>query len=102
MLQNIFFVFNLQKTFLSSFGRFSWVLVFVRFGRVGPFEQVSSDLKGFRTILLKKLFRLKMFTLLETRITSKRFSVLFAFFEVFDRFSVLCYLAVLVMSAIFK
>ena len=51
---------------------------------------------------MKKLFRLKMFTLLETRITSKRFSVLFAFFEVFDRFSVLCYLAVLVMSAIFK
>ena len=52
------------------------------------FEQVLSDLKGFRTILVKKLFRLKMFTLLETRITSKRFSVLFAFFEVFDRFSV--------------
>ena len=60
------------------------------------FEQVLSDLKGFRTILMKKLFRLKMFTLLETRITSKRFSVVFAFFEVFDRFSVLCYLAVLV------
>ena len=66
------------------------------------FEQVLSDLKGFRTFLVKKLFRLKMFTLLETRITSKRFSVLFAFFEVFDRFSVLCFLAVLVMSAIFK
>ena len=65
------------------------------------FEQVLSDLKGYRTILVKKLFRLKMFTLLETRITSKRFSVLFAFFEVFDRFSVLCLLAVLVMSAIF-
>ena len=60
-----------------------------------------SNLKGFRTLLVKKLFRLKMFTLLETRITSKRFSVLFAFFEVFDRFSVLCFLAVLVMSAIF-
>ena len=53
------------------------------------FEQVLSDLKGFRTILEKKLFRLKMFTILETRITSKRFSVLFAFFEVFDRISVL-------------
>ena len=66
------------------------------------FEQVLSDLKGFRTILVKKLFRLKMFTLLETRITPKRFSVLFGFFEVFDRFSVLCFLAVLVMSAIFK
>ena len=50
------------------------------------FEQVLSDLKRFRTILVKKLFRLQMFTLLETRITSKRFSVLFAFFEVFDRF----------------
>ena len=50
------------------------------------FEQVLSDLKGFRTTLVKKLFRLKMFTLLETKITSKRFSVLFAFFEVFDRF----------------
>ena len=55
------------------------------------FEQVLSDLKGFRTILVKKLFRLKLFTLLETRITSKRFSVVFAFFEVFDRFSVLCF-----------
>ena len=53
------------------------------------FEQVLSDLKGFRTILVKKLFRSKMFTLLETRITSKRFSVVFAFFEVIDRFSVL-------------
>ena len=52
------------------------------------FEQVLSDLKGFRTTLVKKLFRLKMLTLLETRITSKRFLVLFAFFEVFDRFSV--------------
>ena len=62
------------------------------------FEQVLSDLKGFRTILVKTLFRLKMFTLLETRITSKRFSVLFACFEVFDRFSVLWFLAVLVMS----
>ena len=48
------------------------------------FEQVLSDLKGYRTILVKKLFRLKMFTLLETKITSKRFSVLFAFCEVFD------------------
>ena len=66
------------------------------------FEQVLNDLKGFRTILVKKLFRLKMFTLLETRIISKWFSVLFAFFEVFDRFSVLRFLAVLVMSAIFK
>ena len=65
------------------------------------FEQVLSDLKGYRTILVIKLFRLKLFTLLETRITSKRFLVLFAFFEVFDRFSVLCFLAVLVMSAIF-
>ena len=37
MLQNISFAFNLQKTFLSSFGGFSWVLVFVRFGRVVPF-----------------------------------------------------------------
>ena len=37
MLQNIFFAFNLQKTFLSSFGRFRRVLVFVRFGRGGPF-----------------------------------------------------------------
>ena len=37
MLQNTFFVFILQKSFLSSFGGFSWVLVFVRFGRVGPF-----------------------------------------------------------------
>ena len=55
------------------------------------FEQVLSDLKGFMTILVKKLFRLKMFTLLETRITSKRFSVVFSFFEVFDRFSVLCF-----------
>ena len=66
------------------------------------FEQVLGVLKGFTTILVKKLFRLKMFTLLETRITSKRFLVVFAFFEVFDRFSVLCFLAVLVMSAIFK
>ena len=62
------------------------------------FEQVLSDLKGFRTILVKKLFRLKMFTLLETKITSKRFLVLFAFFEVFDRFSVFWFLAVLVVS----
>ena len=62
------------------------------------FEQVLSDLKFFGTILVKKLFCLKMFTLLETRITSKRFSVHFAVFEVFDRFSVLCFLAVLVMS----
>ena len=54
------------------------------------FEQVLSDLKRFRTILVKKLFRLKMFTLLETRITSKRFSVLFAFFEVFDRLFGFC------------
>ena len=37
MLQNIFFAFILQISFLSSFGRFSWVLVFVRFGRIGPF-----------------------------------------------------------------
>ena len=66
------------------------------------FEQVLSDLKGFRTIFEKKLFGLKLFTLLETRITSKRFSVVFSFFEVSDRFSVLCFLAVLVMSAIFK
>ena len=66
------------------------------------FEQVLSDLKGFRTILVKKLFRLKMFTLLETRITSKRFSVLFWFFEVFDAFRFCAFLAVLVMSAIFK
>ena len=66
------------------------------------FEQVLSDLNSFRTILVKELFRLKIITLLETRITSKRFSVLFAFFEVFDRFSVLCFFAVLVMSAIFK
>ena len=58
----------------------------MRFGRVGPFEQVLSDLKGFRTILVKKLFRLKMFTLLETRITSKRLSVLFGFFEVLTAF----------------
>ena len=65
------------------------------------FEQVLSDLKGFKTILVKKFFRLKMFTLLETRITSKRFSVLFAFFEVFDRFSVLWFFAVLVMSELF-
>ena len=66
------------------------------------FEQVLGDLKNFKTILVKKLFRLKMFTLLETRITPKRFSILFAFFEVFDRFSVLRFLAVLVMSATFK
>ena len=66
------------------------------------FEQVLSDLKGFRTFLVKKHFRLKMFTLMETRITWKRFSVPFAFFEVFDRFSVFWFLAVLVMSAIFK
>ena len=72
----------------QCFRPFDRFLVFVLFGRM--------------TILVKKLFRLKMFTLLETRITSKRFSVLFAFFEVFDRFSVLCFLAVLVMSAIFK
>ena len=65
------------------------------------FEQVLSDLKGYRTILVKKLFRLKMFTLLETKITSKRFSIHFAFFEVFDRFLVLCCLAVLFMPAIF-
>ena len=37
MLQNIFFVINLQILILISFGGFSWVLVFVRFGRVGPF-----------------------------------------------------------------
>ena len=66
------------------------------------FEQVLSDLKRFRTILIKKLFHLKKFWLLETRITLKRFSVLFAFFEIFDHFSFLCFLAVLVMSAIFK
>ena len=29
------------------------------------FEQVLGDLKGYRTILVKKLFRLKMFTLFE-------------------------------------
>ena len=46
------------------------------------FEQVLYDLKGFRTILVKKLFRLKMFTLLET----KRFSVLFAVFSTFLHF----------------
>ena len=62
------------------------------------FEQVLSDLKRFRSILVKKLFRLQIFTLLEMRITSKRFSVLFAFFKGFDRFSVLCCLAVLVTS----
>ena len=50
------------------------------------FEQVFSDLKGFRTILVKKLFRLKMFTLLETKITSKRFSVLFAFLKFLTAF----------------
>ena len=32
-----FFVLILQKSFLSNFGRFRLVLVFVRFGRVGPF-----------------------------------------------------------------
>ena len=58
------------------------------FGRVGRFEQVLSDLKRFRIILVKKLFHLKVFTLLEMRITSKQFSVLFAFFKVFKRFSV--------------
>ena len=52
------------------------------------FEQVLGDLKGFRTILVKKLFRLKMFTLLETRITSKQFSVLFAVFSTFVHFKV--------------
>ena len=72
----------------QCFRPFDRFLVFVLFGRM--------------TTLVKKLFRLKMFTLLETRITSKRFSVVFAFFENFDRFSVLCFLAVLVMSAIFK
>ena len=46
------------------------------------FEQVLSDLKGFRTILVKKLFRLKIFTLLET----KRFSVFFAVFSTFLHF----------------
>ena len=65
------------------------------------FEQILGDLKGYRTILVKKLFRLKMFTLLKTRSASKRFSVLFGFFEIFDRFSVLRFLAVLDMSAIF-
>ena len=66
------------------------------------FEQVLSDLKGFKTILVKKLFPFKNVYFIGTRIISKRFSVLFAFFEVFDRFSVLCFLAVLIMSAIFK
>ena len=37
MLQNIFFVIKLQILILISFGGFSWVLVFVQFGRVGPF-----------------------------------------------------------------
>ena len=50
------------------------------------FEQVLSDLKRFRTILVKKLFRLKMFTLLETRITSKRFLVHFAFLNFLTAF----------------
>ena len=50
------------------------------------FEQVLSDLKHFRTILVKKLFRLQIITLLEMRITSKRFSVLFAFFKVLTVF----------------
>ena len=40
------------------------------------------------TVLVKKLFRLKMFTLLETRITLKRFSVVFSFFEVLTAFRV--------------
>ena len=53
------------------------------------FEQILSDLKRFRTSLLKKLFHLEIFTLLKIRITSKRFSVRLAFFKVFDRFSVL-------------
>ena len=50
------------------------------------FEQVLSDLKGFRDTFGEETFPFKMFTLLETRITSKRFSVVFGFFEVFDRF----------------
>ena len=50
------------------------------------FEQVLSDLKGYRTILVKKLFRLKMFTLLETKITSKRFSVLLRFLKFLTAF----------------
>ena len=57
--------------------QFLWGLaVLVHFG------QILGDLKGFRTFLEKKLFRLKMFTLLET----KRFSVLFAVFSTFPLF----------------
>ena len=50
------------------------------------FEQVLSDLKGYRTILVKKLFRLKMFTLLETRITSKGFQYFLRFLKFLTAF----------------
>ena len=50
------------------------------------FEQVLSVLKSFRTFLVKKLFRLKMFTLLEMRITSKRFSVVLRFLKFLTAF----------------
>ena len=53
------------------------------------FEQVLSDLKGYRTILVKKLFRLKMFTLLETIITSFLVFVLFSFCAVWACWSIL-------------
>ena len=56
----------------QCFRAFDRFLVFVLFGRM--------------TILVKKLFRLKMFTLLETRITSKRFSILFAFLKFLTAF----------------
>ena len=81
LLQNIFFAFNLHKSFFEEFWTF---LTGFSFYAVWPcwsiLRQVLSDLKGFRTTLVKKLFRLKMFTLLETRIASKRFSVLFGVF----------------------
>ena len=50
------------------------------------FEQVSSDLKGFRTILVKKLFRLKMFTLLEQESLQSGFQYFLRFLKFLTAF----------------
>ena len=50
------------------------------------FEQVPSDLKGFRTILVKKLFCLKMFTLLKTESLPNGFQYFLRFLKFLTAF----------------
>ena len=55
------------------------------------FEQVLSDLKGFRTILVKKTFPFKNVYFIGNENHFEAVFSTFGFFEVFDRFSVLCF-----------